>query len=474
MLQAINERPALPVIGLLGALLGIAVAVGGLTSFYLVASCIGCALILSDFRIGVVLLIVLMPLASSSTLFPHDLFGLKGLNPLNLLLLSTLVSCLMHTLADGSLRWFLPRPLLWLYVVPIVIAGVIGSRHIGQIAPAIVIAYPELEFPDAASYLRDMVLKPLLTVKSVKPERFLWAAVLSICLMSALVLTYVAQSGVALNRLAGSESREFLSALGLHANDLGRLYAVAYALMLFTWADAESRGLKLGLLAAIALTAVALILTFSRGAYVAMTVVSALYALWRFNAKRLIVCGLALAAALLILPEAVYTRVTAGHGEGLDAISSGRLDGIWLPLLPEVLHNPIFGNGIGSILWSDAMRGGAGQTIHVVTHPHSAYLQAALDMGVVGLTLLCAYFAHVWNGLRTLAKDPRLAPTLRGFYQGAAAGLLGMLVANCTDSSLTPRPEQAFLWLAIGMMYGQRVRQAAGRPTNSEPHAGAS
>ena len=28
------------------------------------------------------------------------------------------------------------------------------------------------------------------------------------------------------------------------------------------------------------------------------------------------------------------------------------------------------------------------------------------------------------------------------------------------DGSLTPAPEQAFLWLAIGMMYGERVRRA--------------
>ena len=48
---------------------------------------------------------------------------------------------------------------------------------------------------------------------------------------------------------------------------------------------------------------------------------------------------------------------------------------------------------------------------------------------------------------------------MRGFYQGAAAGLLSILVSNVTDSSLTPKPEHAFLWFAIGMMYGQRTRR---------------
>jgi O-antigen ligase len=126
-----------------------------------------------------------------------------------------------------------------------------------------------------------------------------------------------------------------------------------------------------------------------------------------------------------------------------------------------VLRHPLFGNGISSILWSEAMRRGAGHQVLAVTHPHNAYLEALLDMGVIGTLLLCGYFVHVWRGLRGLAKDARLQPMLRGFYQGAAAGLVSMLISDFTDSSLAPRPEQAFLWLAIGMMYGEYARRAA-------------
>src|SRR6201982_422655 len=143
--------------------------------------------------------------------------------------------------------------------------------------------------------------------------------------------------------------------------------------------------------------------------------------------------------------------MATGEGAGLNAISAGRVDGLWLPLLPEVLRHPLFGNGISSILWSEAMRRGAGSQVLAVTHPHNAYLEALLDMGLIGAILLCAYFVHVFRGLRELSKDPRLEPVLRGFFQGAAAGLIGMLVSDFTDSSLAPRPEQAFLWLPIGL-----------------------
>lgn len=465
----VSEKLAVPAaIVLLGALWGLAIAVADLNALYLCISLIGCAFVLYDFRVGVALLIVLMPL-SASELFPHAMFGITGLNPLNLLLIGTLGSYLLRALSDGSLRGFLPPPLLWLYIVPILVAGAIGTRHLGEIAPTIFVVYEGLDFRDATGYLRDMVAKPLLMVvfallvgaavsRTKRPERFLTPTLISIWIMAGMVVVYVLRSGIALAQLASSDSREFLSALGLHANDLGRLYTAAYALLLFMATRADRPGLRLLLFASIGLTVTALMLTFSRGAFVGFILVNAIYVLWRFNARTLAVAGLVLLTGLLLLPDAVYERVAAGQGEGLDAISAGRLKGIWLPLLPEVLRNPILGNGIGSILWSDAMRRGAGQMILAVTHPHNAYLQALLDAGIVGLLLFCGYFAHVWRGFRRLAADSGLSPTLRGFYQGAAAALLSMLVSNFTDSSLMPRPEQVFLWLAIGMMYGQQAK----------------
>ncbi len=455
-------------IALLGVLCGSAVALGELSALYLCACLIGCVFILRDFRIGVVLLILLLPISNSSV-FPHAMLGVKSLNPVNLLLIGTLGSCLLHGLFNGSQRRFIPRPLLWLYVVPIVVAGVMGSQHADEI-PSYLFNGPLFE--NVASYLRDMVVKPLLIVifallvgaavsRSEKPERFLAPALVSIWVMVSIVVVFVLLSGASLKELASSESREFLSPLGMHANELGRLYACAYALLLFTWAEAKSPALRLVLLASMGLVIVALVLTFSRGAFLSFFLINVLFLFWRRNAKSLILFGLLAACVVFLLPGAVYDRVMTGFGHGFGSgsnmISAGRVEFIWLPLLPELPKSPIFGHGLGSILWSEPMRRGAGVTILAVGHPHNAYLGALLDMGIAGLILLCAYFVHVWKGFRALSVDPTLDASFRGFYAGAAAGLASLLISYVTDSSLTPGPEQVFLWLAIGMMYGQRV-----------------
>jgi len=406
-----------------------------------------------------------MPI-SNSIVFPHAMLGITGLNPLNLLLVGTLGSCVLHGLFDGSIRRFLPGRLLWLYVVPIVISGALGSRHVGDIAPVFYMYDLGLEFYGAAGYVLDMVVKPLLLVifallvgaavsRSERPEKFLVPMLISIWVMGSMVIVWVYLSGASLSEMA-SRSRNPLSALGPHANQFGPLFAVAYALLLFTWAESKQFGFRLALLASMAPVVAALMLTFSRGAFLGFIVVNVLFLLWRRKAKTLVFAVL-LAAVALLLPSAVYDRVETGFGSGLNAISAGRIDGLWLPLLPEILRSPFYGNGLGSILWSDAMRS-AGEINLVTMQAHNAYLDTVLDMGVAGLILVCAYFVHVWKGFRALAVDPALSPTQRGFYQGAAAGLVSVLVAGISSNHLTPGVEQVFLWLAIGMMYGQRAR----------------
>jgi len=449
----------------IGASLGFTVAVAELNAVILAFALLACVFVLIDFRVGVVLLIVLMPVSATSV-FPHGMLGVTGLNPLNLLLLATLGSYLLRALADGSVARFVPPPLLWLYIVPIVIAGALGSRHLAEIPPYF-FESKLVQYDGVGSYIRDMVVKPLFMVvfallvgvgvsNARDPERFLVPILVSIWVAAPVVLVFFAQSGAGLDELASSQSRHFLSPLGVHANELGRLYVMAYALLLFTWAATEQR--KVVLLASMGVVVAALAITFSRGAFVGFVLVNALFLVSRRSTGAFVLGAFLVAGLLFVLPAAFYDRLATGFGGDLDGISAGRINGLWLPLLPEVWRSPIYGNGIDSTVWSDAMRTGR---ILEASHPHNAYLQALLDMGVAGLILLCAYFAHVWKGFRRLSVDPSVSPILQGFYAGAGAGLASWLISLVTDSSLAPRPEQAFLWLAIGMMYGQNARKRA-------------
>ena len=451
-------------LGVMAVASGIGIALGELQALVASLSVIACIAVLADYRIGVVLLMIMLPI-EGSYLFPHSVFGVTGLNPLNLTLAATLFSYAVH---GNTLRRFVPRPLLLLYIVPVAVAAALGMRHVDDIYPY----FYEVEvihFTDVTGYLRDVALKPLIIVfaallvgaavsKAKKVEHFLTPLIVSVWAMSLVAIGYVVASGVSLGALALPTSRTFLSGLGMHANDLGRLYAVAYALLLFTWGETRDLRLKTVLIATMGVLTLALLFTFSRGAFIGWVLVNVLYLIWKFNART---AGLALLAGgvgLTFMPGAVISRMSMGLVGGADVneISAGRIDEIWLPLLPEMFRSPLWGNGLDSTMWAHALWA---ENMLPVTHPHNAYIQAILDMGLAGLALLLAFYWHVYRQLRDLGSNAYLSPTMRGFYQGAVAGLLCFIITGFAGSSLRAVPEFAFLWIAIGMMYGQLARK---------------
>jgi len=450
-----------------GALGGLALAVGELDALWVSLSVVAALVVLVDYRVGAVLLILLLPV-SDSNLFPHALMGMTGVNPINLLLAGTLVSYIARTGQAHAGRLVQPK-LIWLYIVPIVIGGALGAMRVDDIVPYFM---EELvvNFHNEAGYLRDMVMKPLFiplfavllgvsVARSEKAERYIVPIALSVWIIALIEIVFVAASGIKLGRLASADMRGFFLAIGLHANDLGRLFAIAYGLLLFTWWEAKDQALKTFLFLTMGVLALALLLTFSRGAFVGFLLINALFLAWKFNFKSASLGVAALAVSALLMPGYVYNRVLLGVGESADAVSAGRIDGIWLPLLPETLKSPLWGNGLGSIMWSYPMQIDA---MLVVGHPHNAFLETLLDMGLIGLVLLLAYFLHVWRGFRELGSNAFLSPELRGFFQGATAGLLCFLVTGFFGSSLRPESEAVYLWMAIGMMYGLQARRPAG------------
>jgi O-antigen ligase len=447
---------------------GVSLALGELEAMYVTAALALCIAVMFDFRIGAIALVLMMPL-QDTTLFPHALMGVTGLNPANLLLAATLASCFLKIGLQGA-GALLDRRLVWLYALPVFAAAAIGAPHAGEIIPYF---YERelIHFTSWPGYLRDILIRPSLlvvvglllgaaAVHSQKPERFLIPIGISVWLMALVVIGFVAASGVRIGALADASQREFFSELGIHANSLGRVFAAAYALLLFPWWETRRAGLKLFLFCTIGVLSFALLVTFSRGAFVGFILINLLFLVWKFNLRLLGLALLGLVVAAMVMPEYVIGRVTVGFDTGdANDVSAGRVDGIWLPLLPELFRSPVWGNGLGSVMWSLPMQIGA---MLPVTHPHNAYLEALLDMGLVGLVLMLAYFWHVWRRLRQLGGNAWLSPEMRGFFQGAAAALLCFLVTGMAGSSLRPDSDFVYLWFAIGMMYGIAARKPGG------------
>lgn len=442
--------------------LGLAVAVGEVAAFYVALSVVAGIAVLFDFRIGAVLLILILPMGATFFL-PRTVLGIPALNPLNIVLVATLASALVHRQMKGMV----PGHLVWLYLVPILLAGVMGMPHATDIHRDF-LESDSTHFTGPGGYFRELAVRPLLMVaaallvgaaaaRSQKPERLLIPMMVSVWLLAVLQFGVIAAAGVNIGFLASTASRAFYDQIGLHANDLGRLFAVAYAVLLFVWWETKRPGMKLALLLTMGVASLAMVLSFSRGAFLGFFVVNALFLVWKFNARTVGLALIAIAFVGIFAPDYLWSRITFGFDVDVNRVSADRIEGIWLPLLPELWKSPIWGNGLGSTMWSFPM---LTDSMLTVNHPHSAYLEALLDMGVVGLALMLAYFWHVWRGFRALGSNAFLSPELRGYFQGATAALLFFLITGWVGSSFRPDAEFCFLWLAIGMMYGTFARRA--------------
>src|SRR5207253_6113558 len=113
-------------LGLFGVICGIGLAIGELQALVASLTILACAAVLADFRIGAVLLLVMMPV-EGSYLFPHNMLNVTGLNPFNVVLFATLVSYLVR---GKDLKHFVPKPLFCLYLVPVAFAGLLGPRSV--------------------------------------------------------------------------------------------------------------------------------------------------------------------------------------------------------------------------------------------------------------------------------------------------------------------------------------------------------
>lgn len=470
-------KHALPLMAVLffASLLGAATGLGlGIFIAVLVTVGVISALMLRDYRIGVVALVVLMPF-SDTTLLPRNMFGIAGFNPSTLILLGTAAVYFLRTsfAQGGALR--VPGAFIWLYALPIVLAGLLGTMYVKNIHPGFI--YEGLaNNTEPLSYLRGVVVKPLLFTlyayllvaavrDSKRPELFLIPYVMSLALMALLVFYAAYSSGLGLGGLSDSRNRRALSTIGLHSNELGPLLVTGAVFVMFTQAGLRNALARACCWAAIGLAAVAAVLTFSRAAFLALLIASGFFFFGAKNAVRLMLGVLVLALIVMVLPQEVIDRATQGMQPGAtdvksmsksDELTAGRVAGIWIPVLSDIAQSPLIGRGSMSMMWSSAIWTGA--TPQNVTHPHNAYLRLLMDMGVIGLVVVLSGVVLLWRHLRQIAADAQQSPLAQAAARGMSVVLMVFAVVCVTGTSWTPMPIHVFIWGGLGIALGVSVK----------------
>jgi O-antigen ligase len=114
-------------------------------------------------------------------------------------------------------------------------------------------------------------------------------------------------------------------------------------------------------------------------------------------------------------------------------VMAGRTGRVWPLVLPNLLVQPLIGQGLYSV-WKPPDPNAPRLNYN---HPHNAYLEVALDMGVVGLAALAFLLWWFW-------KIGRVYAPFR--YLVAAWALTAV-----TGDSFYPQLQNALNWSVLGM-----------------------
>lgn len=417
------------------------------------------------YLLGPWIIVLVLPIASTYFV-PSNVFGLPGMNPLNAILSLSIASFFLTAVLRPRTIAIPTWPTrIYTYLAVLLLAALHGAFYVSSV-PKYFVDLNVIPSNTWSFYLQTSLIKPLIMLLSVfivsialnnsaRPTIYLIPLFISATIFPFAIFYYAINSGMTLTELGSQGSRHYLSGIGLHANELGLLLNMAFALSYFSFLQVTRVTLKIALGAIILLLIAGILLTFSRGAYLGLLAVVG-YSLFVHRKLIILFLTLLLPISVYFAPSSVVDRVSHGfESNDADSVSSGRIDEIWKPLLPELIVSPLIGNGLGSILWSDAAKK---QDILPVGHPHSAYLGALLDFGIIGTLIVLFFYWHMWRLFTWLGKNT-LNPLWRGFFTGGAACVLLLLVQGLTDDSFMPTRTQPFLWLAYGIAIGVYSRE---------------
>ena len=242
---------------------------------------------------------------------------------------------------------------------------------------------------------------------------------------------------------------ELSSWMGMHGNDISNYFVLAFPLVL-AWAVSKKSIISIAALVGIS---IGTLLCFSRTAYFLILFGFFLYLILSRRFIWVPVFAAAIVAlVLLFVPGMVAERAVMGLESGdINEISAGRVD-IWEPLYNELTHDSeklLIGSGRYGITntkaWTETR-------VDTVYHAHNMYLDCALDMGVIGLSIVLFLFLFViFLFLRTSLKLKKTMPYYSDILIGCVVSIVCYLISGVTGRTFFPVQGNFFLWIIIGI-----------------------
>lgn len=387
----------------------------------------------------------------------ENLFGIQGLKPFNLLSATVLAylvfqgSLLRATdkIEQRSIRIFL------LYFATFTIALIRSIPNAPLFHSRFPIVFPESYF----DYILSSCVVPafyilpfLFTLRHIRSFQELERLTTVICLSISLLSVALIATALMNPAAVFSGSRDEMANLcetyfGVHYNTIGTIYICTAPLLLYKILARNALWIvPLGLALA------ALLLLQSRSALVTVTISFFLILIQRRSFVILILGATVVGiTSLLWIGPTIDALLSIGFESSsdvsVDALLTGRVDFIWVPLLNEWTSNIglfLFGAGRFGMITSELWDTGA---IIQATHAHNAVIDFFLDCGAIFSSMLVIFLLI---GVATAFQVGRALNS--ALYWALFVSLFGFGIGMLTERAIFPTIDNMYVFPIIAMM----------------------
>jgi len=241
-------------------------------------------------------------------------------------------------------------------------------------------------------------------------------------------------------------------------NGLGA-FAAQFSIFLIAMAGVARKWWRPALFVTLALTLLALMYSFSRGAYLGLCV-GLLYLGVRKNRLLLVILVLFLSSWQTLVPPAVRQRVLMTRGENgeIESSAAERLS-LWDEAMQIFRGDPLFGMGFNTYGTSDHV-GGYRDT-------HNVYVKVLVETGLVGLSVFLILLGKMHRQARLLMDEAR-DPFLSSLGIAFAGLMITLAVVNFFGDRWTYLQISGYTWTLLAMVVRGRMIAADERSADGE------
>lgn len=391
-----------------------------------------------------------------SKLLAGDFGGLAvGLNLTNLLVVIILMCYVANAATEGKLRWeghSLHVPIIC-YAVWVLVSLIIACGAYGP-------AYQYRAIPEFKRWLDPIIIYFLFF--NIVRDKARWKGVIAVLLIGVTLVGMSATWDYMQTNQSTSLEKARVGGIADQPNVLGAFFVYYSWIFVAFWLERIKQPKAWGLLAAFLFCVRGLMVTFSRGAYLAFA--QAGLGLAFFKNKLLFFLGVAaIAFAVLnpvILPPGIRYRIESTfqqnetqladvYGEAADELldkSAATRIIIWRGAMEMIGEHKWFGVGISRFQVMIAQYTNLVQFIDA----HNAYILTAAEFGIPALVLFLLIVLCLFGVTAAVRRhsDPFIRSTALGFL----AGLTGLLMANMFGSRLNSMEVSGYFWILAALM----------------------